>query len=77
MPLPPLIMTSVQTNQMPTASEVQMFDLEIAPALRDFMINNICDANDCVDWVCEVFDINASDFIIDRVCAEFEEFFGE
>lgn len=77
MPLPPLIMTSVQTNQMPTASEVHMFDLEIAPALRDFMGNNICDANDCVDWVCEVFDINASDFIIDRVCDEFEAFFGE
>jgi hypothetical protein len=62
---------------MTTASEVHQFDLEIAPALRDFMCNNFCDLNTCVDWVCEVFDINATDFIIDRVADEFEAFYGE
>lgn len=61
---------------MPTASEVHQFDLEIAPALREFMCNYHTDLNDCVDWVCNVFDLNATDFIIDRVADEFEEFFG-
>ena len=62
---------------MPTASEVHLFDLEIAPALREFMCNNHTDLNDCVDFVCSVFDIDATDFIIERVADEFEEFFGE
>ena len=61
---------------MPTASDVHMFDLEIAPALRDFMGNNFCDLNDCVDWVCYTFDIDATDFIIERVADEFDAFFG-
>jgi len=60
-----------------TASEVHLFDLDIAPALRDFMGSNLCDLNDCVDWVCYTFDIDATDFIIDRVADEFEAFYGE
>ena len=61
---------------MHTASDVHMFDLEIAPALRDFMGGNICDLNDCVDWVCYTFDIDATDFIIERVADEYDAFFG-
>ena len=64
------------TTAMPTASQVHQFDLDIAPALRDFMGNNLCDLNDCVDWVCEVFDVNATDWLIDRIADEFEAFFG-
>jgi hypothetical protein len=59
-----------------TASQVHQFDLDIAPALRDFMGSNLCDLNDCVDWVCDVFDLNATDWLIDRIADEFEEFFG-
>ena len=59
-----------------TASEVHLFDLDIAPALRDFMGSNLCDLNDCVDWVCYTFDVDATDFIIDRVADEFEAFYG-
>lgn len=74
-PLVP-IMTSVQTTAMPTASEVHMFDLEIAPALREFMCNNYTDLNDCVDFVCNVFDLDATDYLIERVADEFDSFFG-
>jgi len=58
------------------ATEVHTFDLEIAPALRDFMCNNFCDLNNTIDWVCEAFDINATDFIIERVIDEYEAFWG-
>ena len=59
-----------------TASQVHQFDLDIAPALREYMGSNLTDLNDCVDWVCDVFDLNASDWLIDRIADEFEEFFG-
>jgi len=52
------------------------FDSQIAPALRDFMCNNQTDLNDTVDWVCEVFDVNATDELIDLVADEFFAFFG-
>jgi len=52
------------------------FDSQIAPALRDFMCNNQTDLNDAVDWVCEVFDVNATDELIDSVADEFFAFFG-
>jgi hypothetical protein len=60
-----------------TASQVHQFDLDIAPALRDFMCNNHTDLNDAVDWVCYTFDLNATDWLIDRIAAEYEEFWGE
>jgi hypothetical protein len=60
-----------------TASEVHMFDLEIAPDLRDFLCNNHTDLNDAVDWVCYTFNVNATDWLIDRIAAECEEFWGE
>jgi len=63
------------TNNL-TASMVHQFDLDIAPALREYMCSNMTDLNDCVDWVCDVFNVNASDWLIDRIADEFEEFFG-
>jgi hypothetical protein len=59
-----------------TASEVHLFDLDIAPALRDFMCNNVCDIGECVDWVSYTFDVKVSDWMFDRIADEFEEFFG-
>jgi len=59
-----------------TASEVHLFDLDIAPALRDFMGSNLCDLSECIDWVCSVFDVPATDWLVDRIADEFEEFFG-
>jgi len=52
------------------------FQTQIAPALRDFMCNNHTDLNDTVDWVCEVFDVNATDELIELVADEFDSFFG-
>jgi hypothetical protein len=52
------------------------FNLEIAPALRDFLCNNQTDLNDAVDWVCDVFDLNATDELIDQIADEFDSFFG-
>ena len=54
-----------------------MFDLDIAPALRDFMGSNLCDLGECIDWVCYTFEVPATDFLVDRIADEFEEFFGE
>jgi hypothetical protein len=59
-----------------TASQVHQFDLEIAPALRDFMCNNHTDLNDAIDWVCEVFDVQPTEWLVDRIADEFDSFFG-
>ena len=52
------------------------FDSQIAPALRDFMYHNHADLNDTVDWVCEVFNVNATDELIDQIADEFDSFWG-
>ena len=52
------------------------FQDQIAPALRDYMCNNMTDLNDTVDWVCDVFDLNATDELIDQIVDEFDAFFG-
>ena len=52
------------------------FESQIAPALRDFMCHNHTDLNDTVDWVCEVFDVNATDELIELVADEFDSFWG-
>ena len=48
------------------------FQTEIALALRDFMNHMQPDLNDAVDWVCEVFDVNATDELIDSIADEFD-----
>ena len=60
---------SMNTNQTD-------FQHDIAPALRDFMCNNHTDLNDCVDFVCDAFDLNATDELIDQIADEFDAFFG-
>ena len=52
------------------------FQEQIAPALREFMCNNHTDLNDAVDFVCNVFDLDATDELIDFVADEFDSFFG-
>jgi len=52
------------------------FEEQIAPALREFMCNNHTDLNDCVDFVCSVFDLDATDELIDLIADEFDAFFG-
>ena len=52
------------------------FQTDITPALLEFMCNNHTDLNDCVDFVCNVFDLDATDELIDFVADEFDSFFG-
>ena len=52
------------------------FQTDIAPALREFMCNNHTDLNDAVDFVCSVFDLDATDELIDQIADEFDSFFG-
>ena len=52
------------------------FQEHIGPTLREFMCNNHTDLNDCVDFVCSVFDLDATDELIDFVADEFDSFFG-
>ena len=52
------------------------FQTDIAPALCEFMCNNHTDLNDCVDFVCNVFDLDATDELIDQIADEFDAFFG-
>jgi len=44
------------------------FQDTIAPALREFMCNNHTDLNDTVDWVCAVFNLDATVELIDTDC---------
>ena len=48
------------------------FQEHIAPALCEFMCNNHTDLNDCVDFVCSVFDLDATDELIDLIADEFD-----
>ena len=52
------------------------FQYQIALTLREFMCNNHTDLNDAVDFVCNVFDLDATDDLIDFVADEFDSFFG-
>jgi len=52
------------------------FQTDITPALLEFMCNNHTDLNDCVDFVCNVFDLDATDELIDSIADEFDAFFG-
>jgi hypothetical protein len=52
------------------------FQTDITPTLLEFMCNNHTDLNDCVDFVCCLFDLNATDELIDQIADEFDAFFG-
>ncbi len=52
------------------------FQTDITPTLLEFMCNNHTDLNDCVDFVCYTFDLDATDELIDQIADEFDAFFG-
>ena len=45
--------------------------------LQDFMFDTMLPADDCVDWFCDRFDVNATDDVIDFVVDAHFAFFGE
>ena len=52
------------------------FQTDITPTLLEFMCNNHTDLNDCVDFVCCQFDLDATDELIDQIADEFDSFVG-
>ena len=48
----------------------------IASDLSQYMLEMMPDLNDCVDWVCDRFGLDASDELIDFVADCHDEFFG-
>ena len=54
------------------------FQTDISPVLCEFMCNNLpfTDLNDCVDFVCCQFDLDATDELIDQITDEFDSFVG-
>ena len=45
--------------------------------LQDFMFDTMLPADDCVDWFCDRFDVNATDDVIDFVVDAHFAFHGE
>ena len=48
----------------------------IASDLSQYMLEMMPDLNDCVDWVCDRFGLDATDELIDFVADCHDEFFG-
>ena len=44
--------------------------------LQSFLCDNLADLNDAVDWVCDRFDLSATDDVIDAVYDVFDEHNG-
>lgn len=55
-----------------TASENAFWDLEVGPALREFIASNLVDGSMCIDWVCQTFDIPLSEELFEQVYNEYE-----
>ena len=45
--------------------------------LQDFMFDTMLPADDCVDWFCDRFDVNATDDVIDFVVDAHFAFHGK
>ena len=59
------LMTDMETLKEMIASDLSQYMLEMMPSL-----------NDCVDWVCDRFALDATDELIDFVADCHDEFFG-
>ena len=44
--------------------------------LQDFMFDTMLPVDDCVDWYCDRFNVNATDEVIDFVLDAHDAFFG-
>jgi hypothetical protein len=64
-----------KTTQNPLSS---LYTKEIALLeLQDFMFDTMLPADDCVDWFCDRFNVNATDDVIDFVVDALFAFHGE
>ena len=62
-----------QTNPLSSLYTKEIALLE----LQDFMFDTMLPADDCVDWFCDRFDVNATDEVIDFVVDAHFAFHGK
>ena len=58
-------------------NKAQLFSTENLTDLQDFMFDTMLPADECVDWFCDRFGVNATDEVIDFVVDAHESFVGE
>ena len=68
------LMTDPCTMAMQT--DMQILKLQIETDLQSFLLDTNADLNDAVDWVCDRFDLDASDELIDFVADVVEAHYG-
>ena len=58
-------------------NKTNLFSTQNLTDLQDFMFDTMLPADDCVDWFCDRFDVNATDEVIDFVVDAHFAFHGE
>ena len=75
----------IKNNEMQTYTDPCTYALQedmrilkemIASDLSQYMLEMMPSMNDCVDWVCDRFALDATDELIDFVADCHDEFFG-
>ena len=61
---------------MAMQTDMQILKLHIETDLQSFLLDTNADLNDAVDWVCDRFDLDATDDLIDFVADVHDAFFG-
>ena len=62
---------------MNKTNNVLLFSDSNLTELQSFMFDTMLPADDCVDWFCDRFDVNATDDVIDFVVDAHFAFHGE
>lgn len=57
-------------------TDMNILKLHIETDLQSFLLDTHADMNDAVDWVCDRFDLDATDELIEFVCDAHDAFFG-
>ena len=58
-------------------NKTNLFSTSNLTELQDFMFNTMASSDNCVDWFCDRFNVNATDDVIDFVVDAHFAFFGE
>ena len=58
-------------------NKTNLFSTQNLTDLQDFMFDTMLPADDCVDWFCDRFDVNATDDVIDFVVDAHFAFHGK
>ena len=58
-------------------NKTNLFSSSNLTELQDFMFDTMASSDNCVDWFCDRFGVNATDDVIDFVVDAHFAFFGE